>query len=305
MKKERFDNFMNAIDPAYLEEAQAVSPAKKGTEKAIKKTDRKIWIRRMVAAAACVCLVAAGISLWPSDQSGTEHAGMVSATLEELQAKGFSFLLPDEAQAAAYAIDEAGNLAQAEFTVDGSTYVCKAVRGDAAVPEDEAGRWISWYAEEEGVQYVLTGNEETGLKTTARLIMENMGLNVNVDPKNAENVLYYTLDVEGAAGELLQAAAVSFELDGIRYDYRTAPTGMFEVQDLSGTAGEAYENQSQAELGWCMADLYWNQDGSGKILWLDFAPGLLYSLAVENGATEEALLETAEGLFVPAQDDVG
>ena len=90
----------------------------------------------------------------------------------------------------------------------------------------------------------------------------------------------------------------------MRYDYRTAPTGMFEVQDLSGNNSEVFENQSQAELGWCMADLFWTDGASGKILWLDFAPGLLYSLSMESGASEEALLGMAETLFTPVQGDV-
>ena len=78
-----------------------------------------------------------------------------------------------------------------------------------------------------------------------------------------------------------------------------------EYHDLSGQKDAAYENQSQAELGWCMADLYWNEGGTGKILWLDLAPGLVYSLSVENGASEAVLLGMAETLFTPVQDDVG
>lgn len=290
-RKEQFERFMNEIDDAYLEEAQAYTA---------KKPERSVWLRRAVSAAACVCLVAAGISLFqPGQQNGMD------VTLEDLQTQGFSLMLPEEAQAESFALGEDGMTAQADFELNGSTYVWTAEKTDAPVIPEGDGQegWISWYGAD-GVQYVLTGNAEEGLKSTAYLLMINMGLDMNVAPEGAENILYYTVNVEGSAGETLNAAAASFELEGVRYDYRTAATGMFEVQDLSGHNAEVFENQSQAELGWCMADLFWTDGASGKILWLDFAPGLLYSLSMESGASEEALLSMAETLFTPVQGDV-
>ena len=311
-KKEQFGRLMNGIDDAYLEEAQAFTA---------KKQPRGVWIRRAVAAAACVCLVAAGISLF--SPAGSEQGGG-QLTLEDLQNQGFMLMLPEEAEAASYSVDEEGTAAQAAFTLRGGNYVCTVskveesdhdtveigiyeVDGELTPAVTVEDGWISWFSEDGQVQYLLTAENDSPdmLLSTAHEIMSTLGLAMNVAPEGAENILYYTVEVEGSAGELLQTAGTSFQLNGLRYDYRTASTGMFEVQDLSGQSDAVYENQSQAELGWCTADLYWNDGGSGKILWLDFAPGLLYSLSMESGASEEALLDMAEALYAPVQGDVG
>ena len=321
MKKEQFDRFMNSIDDAYLEEAQEFAAAKSAGASVF---FSKKWVRRTAAAAACVCLVTAGISLFQPGNPGGSPSDGRTVTLEELQAQGFALILPEEAEAASYTMDEEGTAAQAQFQIKGETYVCTASKVEASDQDTleigiyEAGNelhaavtaedgWIGWFSEDYQVQYLLTaaGSGQNALLSTAHEIMETMGLSMNVAPDGAENILYYTVSVEGSTGELLQAAGTSFQLDGLRYDYRTASTGMFEVQDLSGQKDAAYENQSQAELGWCMADLYWNEGGTGKILWLDLAPGLVYSLSVENGASEAVLLGMAETLFTPVQDDVG
>jgi len=321
MKKEQFGRFMNSIDDAYLEEAQEFAAAEAaGTSGFLAKK----WIRRTVAAAACVCLVAAGISLFQPGNPGGGPSDGRTVTLEELQAQGFSLILPEEAEAASYTMDEGGTAAQAQFKIKGETYVCTASKVEASDQETleidiyETGNelhaavtaedgWIGWFSEDGQVQYLLTAENDSQdmLLSTAHEIMNTLGLSMNVAPDGAENILYYTVSVEGSAGEPLKAAGTSFRLDGLRYDYRTSSTGMFEVQDLSGMTEDAYENQGQAELGWCTADLYWNDGGTGKILWLDFAPGLLYSLSMESGASEEALLDMAEVLYAPVQGDVG
>ena len=321
MKKEQFDRFMNSIDDAYLEEAQEFAAAKSAGASVF---FSKKWVRRTAAAAACVCLVAAGVSLFQPGSPGGSPSDGRTVTMEELQAQGFALILPEEAEAASYTMDEEGTAAQAQFQIKGETYVCTASKVEAPDQDTleigiyEAGNelhaavtaedgWIGWFSEDGQVQYLLTAENDSQdmLLSTAHEIMNTLGLSMNVAPDGAENILYYTVSVEGSAGEPLQAAGTSFQLDGLRYDYRTASTGMFEVQDLSGQKDAAYENQSQAELGWCMADLYWNEGGTGKILWLDLAPGLVYSLSVENGASEAVLLGMAETLFTPVQDDVG
>lgn len=44
-----------------------------------------------------------------------------------------------------------------------------------------------------------------------------------------------------------------------------------------------------------------SEDGSGKVIWFDIAPGLLYSLTMDNNASEEALLPLAEQIYTPVQ----
>jgi hypothetical protein len=46
-------------------------------------------------------------------------------------------------------------------------------------------------------------------------------------------------------------------------------------------------------------------DGSGKLVWFDVVPGLLYSLTMSDGASQSALLDMAQQLYTPAQGDVG
>ena len=66
-----------------------------------------------------------------------------------------------------------------------------------------------------------------------------------------------------------------------------------------------YENHSSVELGWCAAEAFWTEGGAGKLIWLDLAPGLVYSLTMDTGASKDALTEMAETLYTPAQGDVG
>ena len=74
--------------------------------------------------------------------------------------------------------------------------------------------------------------------------------------------------------------------------------------DLSGIDAP-YETETDTELGWCQAKLLYTDGGAGKILWYDVAPGVLYSLSMDTGASEEALQDMALALYTPLQDDVG
>lgn len=98
----------------------------------------------------------------------------------------------------------------------------------------------------------------------------------------------------------------TFRLDGVRYSYRTAATDRIEEDfaDISGIDTE-YQNQSAAQVGWCQAKLAYEDGGAGGIIWFDVAAGLLYSLSMDQGASESALLEMANLLFTPTQGDVG
>ena len=58
-------------------------------------------------------------------------------------------------------------------------------------------------------------------------------------------------------------------------------------------------------MAWCSARLSWNEDGSGKLVWFDLVPGLLYSLTMDSGASEQALMDMAAQLYEPAQGDAG
>lgn len=82
----------------------------------------------------------------------------------------------------------------------------------------------------------------------------------------------------------LTVAETQFTLKGANYVYRTASTSEVTLTDISGEAGTYAEN-TQSKVLWCDAQVYFTQGGSGKILWLDVVPGLVYSLRVESGAS--------------------
>ena len=149
-------------------------------------------------------------------------------------------------------------------------------------------------------------DSEITTSETPASIMERCGLDVDVVPSGAENITYRTIELDTDAGPLLTAEA-AFTLDGIQYHYRLAP-------DI-GVVTDAVYDLSQLDIpdavtetamvGWCDATLVYQPDGSGKILWYDIAPGLIYSLDMDQDASAEALLSMAELLYTPAQGEVG
>lgn len=303
MNQKLFQRFMNEIDDEFLEEAygeHAARPSAAGK--------RKVWLRRSIAAAACLCLVAAGIAA-----GGRLRDDGKPATMEDIAALGFRLLLPEEAEAATYEICDGGIAVEADFTLAGENYTCRAEKtAEAEVPAAEDG-WVAWYTEEEEVLYILAGGGATGedaLLTTARQIMNRLGYDMDVAPKNAKNIMYITFTLDPGDGtEPLETAETSFEMDGIRYAYRTAGTGQVVLQDISGVQNgvqnQDYENHSSVEIGWCAAEAFWTEGGAGKLIWLDLAPGLVYSLTMDTGASEKALTEMALTLYTPAQGDAG
>ncbi|MGN1412613.1 MAG: hypothetical protein ACI4WY_00030 [Anaerovoracaceae bacterium] len=311
MNQKLFQRFMNEIEDEFLEEAYgepaaglSVSESSSAGSDAGRNRKRRVWLRRGIAAAACICLVAAGIT------AGRRlHDDGKPATMEDIAALGFRLLLPEEAEAATYEICNDGDAVEADFTLAGETYTCRAEKtAEAKVPAAEDG-WVAWYTEKEEVLYVLAGGgeaEDGTLLTTARQIMNRLGYDMDVAPQNAKNIMYVTFTLDpGDETEPLETAETSFEIDGIRYAYRTAGTGQVVLQDISGMQNQDYENHSSVALGWCTAEAFWTEGGAGKLLWLDLAPGLVYSLTMDTGASEEVLTEMAETLYTPAQGDVG
>lgn len=308
MNQKLFQRFMNEIDDEFLEEAYGEHAARPSAAGFSAGRNRRVWLRRSIAAAACLCLVAAGIAA-----GGKLRNDGKPATMEDIAELGFRLVLPEEAEAATYEVLEGGTAVEADFTLKGETYTCRAKKtADVSVPAGEDD-WVAWYTEEEEVLYVLAGGGEDSdgaLLTTARQIMNSLGYDMDVAPESAKNVMYvvFTLD-PGDGTEPLETAETSFKMDGIRYAYRTAGTGQPVLQDISGVQNGAqnqdYENHSSVEIGWCAAEAFWTEGGVGKLIWLDLAPGLVYSLTMDTGASEKALTEMAQTLYTPAQGDVG
>ena len=312
--KKNFELWMTAIDDAYLEEAAI--PAKK----------KKNYKALALAAAACLVLVSTSL---------LRH-GRVSSppsiTPEELKKYGYTFELPEDATKISYGLlpEESAVPSQAEvhFTSHGNEYTLRASKTDEAT--DLSGQeaadtpplvwaasgldfklcstsvtvWVDWYDSGTGTQWCLlsdAAHDTLALLTTAEELVKELGYNVAVAPDNATDITYNAFLYDS-----LTVAETTFYMDNNHYSYRMAAT--WEITspfaDISGTDTD-YASHVSAEVGWCPAEIYFNEGGAGKIIWFDIVPGLLYSLTRENGASEETLLALANELFSPAQGDAG
>lgn len=306
MNPERFRTVMTAVDDDLLE--QAMYPAKKNS----------IKIHRIVAMAACLCLVA-GL-FWSSLTPDT-------LTAEDLRSAGYVLNLPAGAESVVYALIDLGEafsvpMAQATFVQNGCTYVCRAQKSAGPVDllqsetppvstidwssaqlslhlrQDEDGASVSWYEPEAGTQWCLSSAQDhLALINTARQIVESLGYQMAVAPEGAQDIVYTAFYV----GELT-TAQTEFTVNGIRYAYCTAAA--LRLEDLSRKEIPNAVKETTSVL-WCPAELYYVPGGEGKLLWYDVVPGLLYSLYMAEDASAENLMAMANEIFKPAQDNVG
>lgn len=330
MNGKQFQYWMHAVDNDLLEEAQAPYA----------RSHRQLWT--IGALAACLCIVlAAGYALRPGGPAPTPSKAetetvtianpMREVTAEEVAALGYEIPLPADASDVTYTIidgtESAAPLVELTFTQDSAAYTCRALKAEG--PEDISGihaqwnesldwtvdnlsmqlreadsgeAWVGWYAPAQETQWCLSGEGDAlSLLHTAQSIVESLGYQLAVAPPEAENVVYNAFSLDG-----LTVGETVFSLNGISCAYRMAATMEIEEDfaDLSGVDGP-FDQADTAELQWCQAKLFWNEDGEGKIIWFDIVPGLLYSLHMDQGASREALLDLAGQLFVPAQGEVG
>ena len=244
-------------------------------------------------------------------------------TMATLSGMGYEMTLPEKAEHIRYDIVSIHDreAAQASFVIRDTKYVYQAVKtgeqqklsdssevlswnvGDVDIQLSSSGAStsVSWYRAQEQTQWYLTADADSlEVLTTASQILRATGLNVAVAPADARNITYNAFLLEG-----LTVAETTFELDGITYAYRMAATMELveDFADISGMAGP-FETDLAGKVFWCSAKLSFNAGGEGKVVWFDVVPGILYSLSMDSNAGEEALLELAQELFVPAQEDI-
>jgi hypothetical protein len=326
MNREKlFHLVMHSVDDDLLEEAR--SSGKR----------RVIPFRAAAAAiAACLCVAAIGVA-WHhfSNSSKTQIPNPVhTTTVAKLTQMGYSLPLPSDAQDAAYSTIDTGEnsstpLAQVTYSVSGREYTCRALKTEAV--EDISGiyadwsenlnwktddldmqlresskdhtAWVGWFSPEDQTQWCLSGSDGDALSLlhTSQEIVQTLGYEMAVAPDGAKEITYNAQMLNG-----LTVAETSFQLNGIHYAFRTAATSATDdnFADISGT-GVNYAVKSNTQVSWCPARLYYNEGGSGKIVWFDVVPGLLYSLSMDTGASQTALTDMAGQLFHPAQGDVG
>lgn len=318
---------MKAVDDDLLEEAQR--PAKR-----VRPWPRLVGIAGL--AAACV-LMAISLHGWPHaepDPFPSKNPPVTNAASEEafaeIQRLGYTLPVPSDAQDVSYALvdsDSGGTpIAEVTYKSSGHTYYCRALKSQQAedisgldqewaqsldwkagtlqmqLRQSDTDAWVGWYAPDAEVQWCLCGgNDALSLLHTAQDLLDALGYGVATAPEHAEDILYNAFALDG-----LTVGETEFVLDGVRYSYRMAQTWSVEKDfaDISGME-ETFQHESETEITWCPARLYYNEGGAGKVVWFDVVPGLLYSLSMDQDASEEALLTMANQLFAPAQGDVG
>ena len=253
-----------------------------------------------------------------------------AATEAELVQLGYAMAIPQDAQDTAYSFIRLGEteqdtIAQATFLLDETAYTCRTMKTDRAqdisgvcnTEEDrldwtvgstqlsrcdgDASSWVSWYVPEEQTQWCLSAETDSGaILQTARNMASDLGHTVDAAPEGAQEV-----QINAFLLDDLTVAETAFVLDGLRWTYRTAAVCGVELVDISEAASVDYAVSAAGMVAYCDAQLFWNDQAAGKIIWFDVVPGLTYSLLVDGGASEQLLLEMAQTLFSPAQGDVG
>ena len=102
-------------------------------------------------------------------------------------------------------------------------------------------------------------------------------------------------------------AQMRFVRDGVEVTVRVCSAGIpeGEPEDISGLYYEWENTAEDVAVGYNSAYIHWNEGENGYITWYDFAPGLLYAVSVDSGATADSLTQLAVELYAPVQGEVG
>lgn len=131
-------------------------------------------------------------------------------------------------------------------------------------------------------------------------------------PEGATDVQYYVIKTENPIAEM------RFTLDGKKVNLRAQATSF---TDLAIDMEKAKSEQAAyADIDISGLNYKWETIGTqlvkdrsaicfvagktGFIAWIDAAPGILYNLSMEDGATPETLVQMAEATFAPVQGGV-
>lgn len=304
MNENRMRRWMDAVDEELLEEAQR--PPVGGTS-----------MRRWGAAAACLCAAALVLALW-QPWSGTKADGggqVFSDDTSGTQPLRATLVLPEGAELTDSVTEDASS-AKCTVLLDGYDYGYTAVytaevlpAPDGKLPETAwqvggltlllyADGSVGWYDGGAGIQWYCVAWDGGQPLVTAFAMMDAQSYTVPTAPAGAETLGYDLLESDGTT-----VTEVTFALEGRTWHYRMAATYDVSetIPDISGYSGGSL--QAQSTVRWCPALLRWDEGGAGCIRWKDVAPGLVYSLTVDSGASEDVLTETAAAVFRPAQEE--
>ncbi|MBQ7612576.1 MAG: hypothetical protein IJU92_05850 [Spirochaetaceae bacterium] len=129
-------------------------------------------------------------------------------------------------------------------------------------------------------------------------INKKLGLSFNI-PQDATHVQYSII-----AGKIAQC---SFEWKQATCTVRLQAAPTTELEDISGFY-YTWDNEAQVSVAYNAATARWTrlEDGTtvGICIWIDLAPGILYSVSMNQHATKENLVELANTIYVQMQGDV-
>ena len=131
-------------------------------------------------------------------------------------------------------------------------------------------------------------------ESTPEEILETLGITFNI-PSDAVDVTYHIIDMEDGS----PLAEALFRRGDLELTYRIRPSAQFG--DISGMYYD-WMTVTPVEVSYCSGEVRYIEGEQGVCLWYDTVPGLMYSVAVETGASGEMLLELANELYVPAND---
>ena len=158
---------------------------------------------------------------------------------------------------------------------------------------------------------------------TQQEMIEATGIELAAPPE-ADNVVYSYITIPDQE----PIAQVTFTVIEDDYCYRaqsTAATSIMTGIDDKGMtiadniedalksginigaalSGMHYEWKAAAsvDVQYCEGICAFNEGKEGFIAWLDVVPGILYSLSMDKGCTQDHLMTMANAIFVPAQGD--
>ncbi len=334
---DRFFRLMHAVDDDLLEEA--MQPVRRRRHVWIPLAAAACLCIAAALAAVPLLRAPARQDVQPDGtqkQSGTSatEAAVPSSITTDAKAimdLGYTLAVPADSQDVVYSLvptDSDIPMAQVCYVSNGIRYTARSLKTDSAADltgssanwtqelswsdaglamdlrTDGEESWVGWYTGSTGTQWAL-GAEDSAQSVlhSACGILKTLGYDVAVAPEDAENVTYSVLEIDGQT-----VAETAFTLDGIPYRWHVG-TGDSEdperLVDLSGSE-RVYPHTVETTIRWCRAELSDDPGNAGcKLIWIDIAPGLAYSLETDGTVPPEALQELAESLFVPAQGEEG
>lgn len=176
------------------------------------------------------------------------------------------------------------------------------VSNDMPIDEELAEGVIDSYS-----KYFITpeytffeGNRTTLVNPVKEVTDEEMadltGISFKV-PEGAKGIRYTVIEADG----MMPMAQMTFTYQGKDMFLRAQSVDVTEPVDISGLY-YSWEENFEAEVGYCKAEGFLG-DHAGYLRWIDVVPGIAYNLGMTENADRETLIELANDVFLPLQEE--